>query len=61
MIESIEVPLRELVGEEHWIRAHAYMKHYVTKKKTKLATTKTTSVHFPTMLSDDKPIISVAV
>jgi hypothetical protein len=31
LVDSVEVPLRELIGEEHWIRAHVYMRYYVAR------------------------------
>jgi hypothetical protein len=31
LVDSVDVPLRELVGEEHWIRAHSYMRYYVAR------------------------------
>jgi hypothetical protein len=40
LVESLEVRLRTLVGEVHWIRTHYYMRHYIhdvaptRKKKT---------------------------
>ena len=29
LMETIEVSLREVVGEGHWIRTHAYMRYYL--------------------------------
>ncbi len=31
LVDSVEVPLRELVGEEHGIRAHSYMRYYLSR------------------------------
>jgi hypothetical protein len=29
IVDAVEVPLRELVGEQNWIRTHAYMRYYI--------------------------------
>ena len=29
IVDAVEVPLRELVGEHHWIRTHSYMRYYI--------------------------------
>ena len=65
MIGSIEVPLRELVGEEHWIRTHAYMRYYLaTKDQRKANTTKKSLLGFRSSAfnnTEDQPIATVAV
>lgn len=33
LLESIEGPLREIVGEEYWIRSHQYMQYYIASRK----------------------------
>jgi hypothetical protein len=32
LVDSVEVRLRELVGETHWIRSHTYMRHYINSR-----------------------------
>ena len=32
LIDSVEVPLRELVGEVHWRRSHAYLQHFLNRR-----------------------------
>jgi hypothetical protein len=32
-VDSMETALRKLVGEQHWIRCHSYMRYYVLKKQ----------------------------
>jgi hypothetical protein len=34
ILDAVEVPLRELVGEHHWIRTHAYMRYYIVRTMT---------------------------
>lgn len=33
LVESMESALRSLVGEQHWIRCHAYMRYYIMKQQ----------------------------
>ena len=61
MISSIEVPLRELVGEEHWIRTHAYMRYYLVTKNERKATKKALDFQSAFSNTEDQQIASVAV
>ena len=35
LVDTVEDQLRSIVGEEHWIRSHAYMRYYINRNQVR--------------------------